>query len=669
LVFKRSKRYHSVLRPQILDSDFPRDGKAYIDNIYNTYGIDTDIGCEIQYLDKSDTTYKTLFDGLIDLSEWTSLRDVTVVKIADNSTMAKFAARDEVEIPTNRLTDLSGGTMEVYTFLSTMNVEPVDIWERALFDDSTNTNTIFSLGRNTPFTDYYGVSNGSLDINEIGSDATLPAVTLGSASGPLYTNNESVNVDVQFRIKTRFVGSITVAATLAWTWSLEAFTGKNGATTAISITDSGSGNKTTNFDTSYDSGDLTATLAPGETIEIYHKFNATGADAQLTYTFDMKPIYTEVFKITRGATATDVDMPLIHELGAKLLESMTGLEDPLNAPLLGRTDSEPRTYLSDGSYSLIGVANGNMLRGFDFQDKPLISSFADYFKSIDAMFNLGCWYDADNTEFVIAAKGDFYDGTTKIITLGEVKDLEISVAQEEYFNIIKSGYRNKLDFEDVNGNQNFNVPGEFANDGERIQNTLDLQSAYHADDYGIELSRKADSISTNSTDTKHDNQRFIIYGKRSGGDYQTLQGFDDFTVITGLYSPATRLNLNITPKRNLLRQDDVLSIPLFKSSGDTNFMNNQYEVPLETQKSGGSLIKEKDDIAYSGLDEPLYYPEYYNFTAPLTNTIVTQLISNPHGYVEFTYEGTTYKGFIEEVSTEPFLRRGNWTLKRLNPNR
>jgi len=77
ILFKRSERYHSILRSQIVDSEFPFDGKAYIDTIYETYGIDTEIGCEIQYLNKQTGAYVSLLTGLIDLSEWTALRDTT----------------------------------------------------------------------------------------------------------------------------------------------------------------------------------------------------------------------------------------------------------------------------------------------------------------------------------------------------------------------------------------------------------------------------------------------------------------------------------------------------------------------------------------------------------------------------------------------------------------
>ena len=310
-----------------------------------------------------------------------------------------------------------------------------------------------------------------------------------------------------------------------------------------------------------------------------------------------------------------------------------------------------------------------MLREFPFEDMPLKTTFANYFKSIDALYNLGLWYDAANTEFVIAAKEDFYR-VDSIVTLGEVQELEISVSGDDYFNNILSGYSKTVEYDDVNGQQVPNVPVEFANDGKRIQNKKDLRSKYRGDDYGIELSRQSDYATTAGEDTKYDNENFFVNGRRlSPSIMTTMQGFDNFTVITGIYSPATRLNLDITPKRNMLRHADQLSIPLFITNGDTNFMKSQFELDLSTTKSGDPAVAERDDLAFGDLEEPLYYPEIYNFTAELSIAIILQLISDPHGYVDFDYLGVTYSGYILEVSSEPFNRRGNWTLLKRNPNR
>ena len=670
ILFKRSGRYHSILRNQIVDSDFPFDGKAYIDNIYETYGIDTEIGCEIQYLNKQTKAYATLLEGVINLSEWSSLRDTTSVKIIDSSVLASFAARDEMEIALNKSTDMDGDALSSYTYLEGMFVEGVDIEEKAQWIDATNSIDV-SSAENSPFNQYNGITADDYDFNTIGEDAVLPAVSLITASGVLYANNTGASQKVRFRVKTSIIGDVTVVASNAWAWGAQAWTGKNGATNPINASASGSSGDFRGISETYDSGYIEETLADGETIEMYHRWfgTATGGDT-ITPDFVIAPIHVEVFTIQTGKGVTQVNMPMVHELGAKLLEIMTGVANPLNAPLLGRTDSEPRTYGSDGDYSLEGVASGLMLRGFPFDDQPLKTTFADYFKTLDVLFNLGLWYDASAGEFVIAAKEDFYK-VSNIITLGEVQDLEKSVAVDHYFNEVLAGYP-KVDYEETNGQTVPNVPVTFANDGKIIKNTLDLRSPYRGDDYGIELSRKADYATTAGDDTRYDNDNFIIQGRRPSVSIYTAQGYDTFvpvTGITGVYAPSTRLNLDITPKRNLLRNANLLSIPAFISNSDVQFMQSQFELNLKTTKSGDPEVNEVADISYSDLEEPLYYPEIYNFTAKLTMEMILQLFSDPHGYVTFEYLGVKYGGYILEVSSEPFNRVGNWTLIKRNPNR
>ena len=670
ILFKRSERYHSVLRKQIYDLEFPLDGKAYIDTIYETYGIDTAIACEIQYLNKLTKDYATLFDGIIDLSSWVSLRDTTSVKIIDSTTMVLFSSRDEIEVPINRETDIDGDAVASYTFLNSFTIEGVNLEELANYENTANSNAI-TTPENTNFSGNYGVTADEWDINEIGADAIIPAVTLGSGTGPIYTNNGAATVEVRYRIKTRAVGKVTVAdvGSQDWTWNIETYLYYGGSVKVIDISDSGNGSKETEFDTSYDSGILTSNVVPGGILHFYHRWYGTvKAGDTITPAFDFEPIHIEIYEVIPAKIETHPDIPLLHEVGAKLLEIITGQSDPLNAPLIGRTDSEPRTYVGDGDYSLNGLASGYMLRGFPHSDKPLTVSFEDYFKSIDALFNLGMMYDEQNSEFVIAAKEDFYK-VSKIITLGEVQELEISIASNHYFNKIQAGYSKSLRYEEVNGGQNFNVQTVFINDGKRISNTLDISSVFRADDYGIELSRQSEYDDSAAEDTKLDSETFFINVKRDNGDYMTNQGYDDFDEIENVYSPETRLNLNISPKRNLQRHLNQLSVPLFLSNGDTNFMQSQFNLALETKKAAEDTVEETGDIAYADLEEPLYYPEIYNFTAELTIDIILQLISDPHGYVEFDYLETTYSGYIIEVSSEPFNNRGNWTLVKRNPNR
>jgi hypothetical protein len=663
-IFARSERYFSILRHQIESLEFPRDGKVFIDNIKTTYGIDAEITCLIEYLDKSDSTYKTLVSGLVDLSEWKS-RDVsTSVKIIDNSAVGKFAARDEIDIPLNTLNDLDGNVLPVWTLLNTMTVKGVTILSKAIYDDPNNIISINS-SETIPWSEVYGVSDDGFDPNDLEESAELTPVNPGS-NRYFYTNESGKTQTVGYKVISGVSGSVTITGTGNWDFTQSGYVGKVGGTLVEmwNETQVGSGNDFFVLNESYDSGYVELTLAPDEQLEIYHEWKGdVDPGDTILGDFDLNPIYVEVYEIVEPEADTEVEMPLLYEIGAKLLEAMTGESDILNSNVFGRTDSAPRTFGSDGTHALNALSSGNMLRQKSFSDIPLSLSFADYFKHISALYNVGLGYSYNTNDFNILEIINYYKNT-KIIDLGEVTDLEISVFQDGYHNKILAGYTGKLDYEDLNGNQNYNVEAEFSNSGRAVNNTIDLRSPFRGDDYGIELSRKnADQIPTDQ-DSRYDEEIFAISAKRGVSDYVTLQGFDDFTDIEGIYAPETRLNLNITPVRNLLQNSNRLSVPLYISNSDVFFQKKQFELPLSTKKSGESTIVETDNIDYADLSSPLYEPDEYNFNADVTNEIIEQLLSDPHGYVEFTYQGTTYQGHIQQVSTEPFNRRGNWTLTK-----
>lgn len=651
VMFARSEDYHSVLRSQILEVELPFDGKAYVDDIYDTYGIDAEIGCEIKYLDKATFTYTTLYTGIIDLTEWTSRRNTTSVKVIDSSVLAKFQARHETEVPLNRTEDLDDNTISVYDYLADMVVTPVDIWEQIYM--SLESLTVYADGSETPLS----LSEDTIEtvtIAEIEWDDADRDYENGSGGDESLIYSAGAEVTYDFTMPAIVGVYVLTAKVVIYEGSTPITIAEETIEGAASTVHTGSFTDTIN--------NIEYTIPDGNYLGNMELIisGSTGIIGNWKVTDG----FVQIFKITTGVMQNTTNMPLLHEAGARLLEIITGVSDPLNCSLIGRTDSEPRTYDSDGDYATLGIATGNMLRGYTFGHKPLITSFADYFKSIDALMNLGCWYNG--SEFIIDSKDTFYRDE-EIIDLGDVQDLEISVATEKYFNTINCGYRDELSYNEVSGNQNFNVPMSFGNPS-KVDNDLDISSPYHGDDYGIELSRKTNYKDDFSVDTDYDDQIFFVWGERDGAFYTTVQG-DDLNEVEGVYSPETRLNLYITPKRNLRNHRNQLSIPLWKSEAKTFYLEKQFELDLLTKIGTEDIIEEKEDFTYSGLQEPLYYPELYNFTSKLTFAHILQLQSDPHGYVTFTYDGETYTGFILEVSSEPFNRKGNWTLIRRNPNR
>ncbi len=92
--------------------------------------------------------------------------------------------------------------------------------------------------------------------------------------------------------------------------------------------------------------------------------------------------------------------------------------------------------------------------------------------------------------------------------LWEVKDFQVSVAEDLIYNTIKVGYPNQ-NYDDINGKDEFNTTHVYNTPLTRIAKELDLTSEYRADSYGIEFTR-ANLAGKKTTDSGTDNDVFII---------------------------------------------------------------------------------------------------------------------------------------------------------------
>ena len=62
---------------------------------------------------------------------------------------------------------------------------------------------------------------------------------------------------------------------------------------------------------------------------------------------------------------------------------------------------------------------------------------------------------------------------------------------------------------------------------------------------------------------------------------------------------------------------------------------------------GTTTILESADVPVSSLDDAIYQPVLLQFEFPQNFSTFTQINSTPNGYIEFTWNGDTYKGFIK----------------------
>ena len=687
ITFTRSSVYRSVLNSYSLSLQFPFEGADYITNIFDTYGITALIDIEIKELDHSDFSYNVFYDGVLDLKTYRKTRDAVEVAIIDTQVMAKFRARDEIQVQLSQLKTLDDVTITDYTNGVTKDfvVRPVTVTQAASFEGDLLDAFNFTVLPSATTTREVGSSDDGYDYNEIGTgtpSAELPPSEITvSTERRVFSNGSgaSLNVGYRFNHDIEFDLDITgIGAGQTWELDIIVYTGISGiGVVAESTYNSGiqtdNGNLTGTLDMSEVSS-LGSTIINTGTISFWIDITVTNHDAVRTITatfndFDVLNQIVQTWINTVGVTETTIEAVLPHEGMERLLKIATN--SSLNSEILGRTDSENTSYVADGDASLIGVASGLSLRCFPFDKFPMTTSIKDFFQSFLSMYNIGLWYDKTNSRFEVKTVDNYFKNTN-IITLGEVKDFTIEVYNEGYFNEIKAGSK-EVSYQDEAIISSFGVPLTLGTNQD-MQGILELSMPYRLDDYGIEYARQKPYDEFAGEDTRFDKDIFVIYGERDSGAYRSVRwnvlGFPNPDFTTPIFNGNTRINLDITPKRNLERNGNLIATPGYIDNAKVKFVSSQYNLNLATKKDGeASFTYETDDILYSDLPEPLFYPEIYTFTAPVTQAQISQLMTDPHGYVEFEYLGTTYKGYILEVSTEPYQREGNWTLIKTNPSR
>lgn len=654
LTLERNVTYNSVLRSYSLSLRFVREGMDYIAAKYNADGINALVTVTVENLDKSDYSYDSFYTGILNFNTYKKFRDYVEIEIIDSDRLSRFKARDEIKLNMNAVKDLDGNTISTIS-TNTFTIEGVKIMEQVYVPFVSETAA-------TP--------NDTVDTIE--SDRLVEEITWNEVTRD-YDNDSGASEKIKYLAEVTITWDFTFPAG-GGTMDLYAEISENGSYQTIAYTQVNSLSATNETGTYTDSRETTITLPDaGYLGRMRLRIAGTGGT---TGTVNLTSGALQIFRVTDPYANTSPALILTDEAIRKAIEIMTG-DSAYRSDETGRTDSENYTYVSDGDLSLIAIASGANIRGFTQSRRPLLTSFKDIFKSLYAIKPIGFWYNHTTSRWELGEIADFYK-TTETVDIGEVKDLVIKVNEEYYHNEVNFGPESEIEYENVNGNQTFAARSDYNNSVQRVKNAYNLLMPFRIDDYGIELIRKNHYLNYYSKDYDEDKDIWVIQGQRDGSDFITVQGYDNFITITVndssgqiyVYTADTRLNLDLSPKRCMLRHTSMLSIPLYRGSGNISFISSQYNFDLGLQKAAeASVIYESDDILNADLAEPLYYPEVYEFESDITTAEVKSLLADPHGYITFTYQGATYKGYIIKVDISPYKRNAKWTLIKYNDNR
>jgi hypothetical protein len=348
------------------------------------------------------------------------------------------------------------------------------------------------------------------------------------------------------------------------------------------------------------------------------------------------------------------------------------------------TNSGPTTAdvnVLDTTYRRIHITSGDALRRLTNSQVKL--SFNKTYRSLDCHLDLRMGYDKTADELTIDEKETAYDNATQIIDLGEVATLEVEPLKELNFSTLKIGSPNNI-YDEINGKEEFNVTSEFSSPLQKIIATRDMVSDIRADMFGIVMSianltdkQQADSDSDNDaffidvdidsvagtfdlngTPTNYyDLYRTPINGT-AGASFFEIQNL--FLDVNGTFSNEDKVfNIFFQPKRMLYRNGRFLRSIFFHQGGEdlkliTTGKNTAGNVRMIVSEGATPTVYDEgvnetiNDLAAAST--AYFAPFLFKVTAKTPANLLSIITTDPYGFVAFRWLGTSYYGFILQMS-------------------
>lgn len=391
--------------------------------------------------------------------------------------------------------------------------------------------------------------------------------------------------------------------------------------------------------------DETINVEPGDivTVAMRYRFNPVidaGTDHNvswgyrelflLEYTSDIK------FEFNSQFPATQAQGFLIHDMGAIILDRITGTEGRFYSEYFGSDQTKTRQYPQNGCAWLIAAIKGVHVRGYTFDEKSSFGSFMNWWQAIDPTECLGFGLETiDDEECIrVEPRGHFFNPTPSL-NLSRINGIERSYLTEAFYSRVKIGYE-KWESEDSGGIDDMQTRREYALRFASIGEEIQIYSRAIAAALAIENARR--TVRDKSADYKYDNDFYLLALKDVGASppdtYEAALG-DPYSDFTNVIDGENRYNWRFTCARNMLRFLDFLSGCLSQypgseftfQSGEGNYKAGSTKADEDCPDDFTGPLTENQNIPKS--NTPMFIPRLRTFTHPLTWDEYETIRSNP----------------------------------------
>ena len=641
---KRNAEFMGIVRSiSFNELSFVKDARDYVRDVYEMQGIDGKITFTVTRLNDLTGVYDTYFTGKLDLSVYKISETEVTCQVLDTSFAEKVNNRMTQKVNIRQRTTIEGFEVPAFSTespeltLPDYNIQANAAWGDRLQMTSTLDNHYVPL--------WEGVSEFTETHHQ---DCTVVIAD----DGGMFINSAS---DRNIHMTGRLIGQITFATVQPHvTFRIRLFI--NGVEDAVIGTVSGSFVNSLIFDFSI-SEDFTV---------------LTGQDFDLRGSLDHSG-ETEYTSVQVSISETQVSVPggqviayPIYEALQRCIQLITDTYDSFHSSFFGRTDSEITAYGSDGQ--LGHISKGLNIRNAENYNNTISFALKDAFSSLSGIFCLGMGIESisGTDKVVIEELSYFFDSAVVLDLTSAVREAAVGkeVISERHFAQIVTGYQT-YEYTIAGGLAEYNTKSEFSTVLSSVDNKLDLSSKFRADTQGIMLLRQN---TYSDSDVKGDEDIFIIDSIRRTSPYTGFQARtdEDFILVTGGADAENSLNLDLTPKRNLLRNGLLVRAGLQKNLGTyLRWQAGDKNTTLATQRTAEAYpIKENADVLVNDLEEPFFLPELYTFECVMRNSDLETIKTNPKGLIKV---GSLY-GWIWELNTGSEIDKAEVKLLRANLN-
>jgi hypothetical protein len=357
LTFIRDKMYKGVIESYSTNElTFVKDGRDFVQAAYERGGIDYEIAISIYILNNATFSYQLYFSGKLDLSTYKIDSIGVTCEIIPSGFQNTVLNRDEIDVDMMSTKFIGGGENSM-GYLS-------GVWEKVTVPEYSATQNADWLVNdqllNMNADEFRYILCPATNIfNEYEESTVFNQTT--TVLDSIVTTGKIIRFGTEITLTVKIDSRIRMIAQNGNTnsnFSLRLILLKNGVLFESILSD-------TRTDV-----DNTTEFVFDFTRE--YTFSANDELSLLAYSYGENIFAMQFYQggisfykqLQETLPAIAVPMYYIYEAFVRTIELISGKSIPFYSDLLGRTDSVPESYASDGDASLIAITNGRWIREF-----------------------------------------------------------------------------------------------------------------------------------------------------------------------------------------------------------------------------------------------------------------------------------------------------------------